>query len=615
MTAQDPNALTQAASALLQRGQPDAARACALEALRAAPGHLGALNLLGISLNRLGQHARAIQVFDELARRDPRHANHWMNLGTALQAERRHDDALAAYARAAALGEASADFFYNVGLVHVDRGNFEAALAVLKDAVRLAPDDAEICYQYAVCCDATMDQPEAVRILSGWPKFKGLSTELLAKIGMLLMNLGEAQIAKRAIDLALADPQPDLPALLQTTQILERMNRLPEARAALAKLKSSPNPGALRGDLRLVEARLAERDGRFAEACDTYRAILKATPEFRLRHFHLFPLAKALDALGRHEDAFAALQEAHQSQIAYMQGAAPGLFPKGGPPIKAADHACSADDVAAWDEAGAPSTEESPVFIVGFPRSGTTLLEQALDANPALRSMDETYYLHELIDRMVESGIDFPGRLAALTPQQAADLRAYYWSQVRRKVDLAPGQRLLDKNPMNLMGLQAIRRLFPNARILLAVRHPCDVILSCYMQHFRAFQFTYLCRDLETLATGYRRAFDFWYRESALLKPAAFESRYETLVSDFEPQVRRVAEFLELPWTDAMLEPGAHASRKGFISTPSYTQVVQPVNTRAVGRWEAYERHFAPVLPILQPYFDRWGYGAGGKTR
>jgi len=175
---------------------------------------------------------------------------------------------------------------------------------------------------------------------------------------------------------------------------------------------------------------------------------------------------------------------------------------------------------------------------------------------------------------------------------------------------LEPGQRLVDKNPLNLLALPAIRRLFPNARIVLAIRHPCDVILSCYMQHFRAPEFSLLCRDLPSLAAGYRRAFDFWYREAAILRPAAYELHYEASVSAFEPQMRKIAEFLELPWTDAMLATADHASRKGFISSPSYSQVVQPVNTRAIGRWKAYEKYFGGVIPQVQPYLDRWGYGS-----
>ncbi len=468
---------------------------------------------------------------------------------------------------------------------------------------------AEICYQYAVCCDETMRQEDAIAVLDGWPRMLGLTTDLLTKIGLLLMNLGELQSAGRAVELASRDPQPDDAAVLRMIQVQERTNRVAEARIGLARLKSDPRSATLGTDVKVVEARLADREGRSQEAHDLYVELLGATREFHLRHNYLFPLAKTLDTLGRHDQAIAALEEAHRSQVAYLKLTTPNAGARRGPSFKIADFGCDAADVAGWDLTGAPGAVESPIFILGFPRSGTTLLEQTLDAHGSLASMDETRFVHEVIDRMISDGTVYPHRLAAMTRSKADEMRSFYWDLVRRKIQLKPGQRLIDKNPLNMLALPAIRRLFPNSRILLAIRHPCDVILSCYMQHFRAPDFTLLCRDLPSLVAGYRRAFDFWYREAAILQPAVREVRYETLVTEFEPEVRRTAAFLGLAWTDAMLAPGEHARSKGFISTPSYTQVVQPVHARSVSRWKDYEKHFAEVIPQVQPYLDRWGYG------
>jgi hypothetical protein len=221
--------------------------------------------------------------------------------------------------------------------------------------------------------------------------------------------------------------------------------------------------------------------------------------------------------------------------------------------------------------------------------------------------MDEQPFVQYALDEIV-AAVYYPEQLAKLTPDQLRTIRARYLERAASKVQLEPGQRLVDKNPLNLLRLPVIQRLFPNAPIVLAVRHPCDVILSCFMQHFRAPHFVMLCANLQSLAEGYRRSFDFWYSQAAMLSPHVLEVRYETFVADFERGVRDMAEFLQLPWNDAMLAPAEHARAKGFISTPSYSQVVQPVNQKAVGRWRAYERHFAPIIPLLQPYLERWGY-------
>jgi len=198
--------------------------------------------------------------------------------------------------------------------------------------------------------------------------------------------------------------------------------------------------------------------------------------------------------------------------------------------------------------------------------------------------------------------------MAGLTPAQLDTVRAKYWERVRGKVALKPGQRLVDKNPLNILRLPVIRRLFPNAPVLLAVRHPCDVMLSCFMQHFRAPDFALLCRDLPMLAHAYRKTFDFWHSQQAALQADVFELRYETFVDDFEACTRRVFDFLEVPWDDEVLSPAKRAEEKRFISTPSYSQVIEPVNNRSVGRWKHYERHFSDVLPILMPWLERWGY-------
>jgi hypothetical protein len=375
-------------------------------------------------------------------------------------------------------------------------------------------------------------------------------------------------------------------------------------------LAADPRARSLGVDLTVTEAQLAQRESRHADACRLLRQALGRCRDFHKRHFELFLLAKSLDALGQYDEAFETLEEAHRSQVAHFKLIAPLITVRGAPALVITQHSCDAADVAAWGESAAPAAEDSPIFVVGFPRSGTTLLELTLDAHPALRSMDEQPFLQNAIDELMSQGVRYPAGLARAGDTHLAAARSKYWDRVHRKLQLGPGQRLVDKNPLNLLRLPAIRRLFPKAHILLAVRHPFDVLLSCYMQHFTAPDFALLCVNLPTLARAYRRSFDFWFEQAALLRPAVHEVTYESLVADFDVQVRKIAEFLELPWNEAMLEPGRHAEAKGYISTPSYAQVVQPVNSKAVGRWRPYGAHFTALSPQLQPYFERWGYSA-----
>lgn len=605
----DPVVLIQSGLALLRQGRAPAAERCAREALATDPGSSAAQNLLGLALQAQGRNAEAVGRFEALTRVQPADAGLWVNLGTTLRAIGKLDDALAAYGQAAALGDRSADFLYNLGLLHVDRGGYEAARAAFSEAHALQPDDGEIAFQLAAACVETLDTATGLEALRDWPRLRGLTSELVAKIGNVLLNLGEIDGAEAALQQSALDPAADAPALLQLVLGYERANRLDEARAAQQRLLRHPGRHSLGSDLTLAEARLAQRDARHEDAARLFGALAVEATEPERRHFHQYPLAKSLDALGRYEDAWSMLLDAHASQVRWIERTLPEVAQRRRETMRVTRFGCDPADVAGWDHAGAPTAADSPVFIVAFPRSGTTLLEHVLDAHPRLRSMDEQPFLQQAIATLEASGGHYPERMGAMTPRQVAAAREHYWSLVRRRVRLRPGEQLIDKNPLNVLRLPAIARLFPHARTVLAIRHPCDVMLSCFMQHFRA-EFAWHCRDLDTLALAFHRSFEFWYQQAAILRPAVLEVHYESLVADFERHVRELAAFLELPWTDALLAPSEHAHARGFISSPSYAQVLQPVHSGSVGRWRAYERHFTSVLGQVRPWLERWGYPA-----
>jgi hypothetical protein len=128
------------------------------------------------------------------------------------------------------------------------------------------------------------------------------------------------------------------------------------------------------------------------------------------------------------------------------------------------------------------------------------------------------------------------------------------------------------------------------------------------MQNFRSPAFVALCETLASTTRGYAAVMDFWIAQHALLGGDVFVSRYEDLVADLPARARALTDFLGLEWNEALLQPEMRARERGYISTPSYAQVTEAVNTRAVGRWQAYAEWFAPLQPLLDPYLARWGY-------
>jgi len=606
----DPAALLNLARQDLASGQIAAAQEKCLQVLGAHQHHPGALEVLGEVLCSQGRHEEAVRVFHALTLIQPTIAAHWQNLGTVLRPAGRHAQSLEAFERALRLGPPTVGLLYNLGALQMDRLEYGAAYLALRDAVALAPRDARIRWTYAQCCYDMGYRQEAVTAVEDWETFEGLSVEITVSIALLLVTSGAAHLAQRALQRLRANPPTTGRAAVGFASLLERLHRLDEARTVMQRLElDDPSPT---GDSERLAmwAVLADRTGRHEDAHRQLTLALAKQQEFVHRYHLLYPLAKACDALGRYGEAYSAAAEAHRSQLAFLERATGKASEEQSQLWALTAKGCDPDDVALWESTGT-AMQGSPIFIVGFPRSGTTLLEQMLDAHPLLQSMDEQPFLLRAVARVTDQDIGYPTELGRLTGNDLNDMRADYWEAVRNRVPLAPDRRLVDKNPMNMVLLPIIRRLFPNAPIILAIRHPCDTVLSCFLQHFRS-DLALLGRDLSALARSYSRAFGFWYSQSCLLRPATHELRYEQLTTDFATEVDRLCAFLQLPRHEAMLAPGEHARAKGFISTPSYAQVIEPLNARSVGRWKHYEQHFdSEVLALLMPWIERWGYSLG----
>jgi Flp pilus assembly protein TadD len=602
----------QRAHAAFQQGDLDTAAHWADAAFRVDPKDPEVLLVRGMVMNARGSFQEAASAFRTLTRLQPQEPAHWMNLATTERAAGHLDSAATGYESAAKLGGWSAVLHYNTALLEFERGNFPLAREHLAQAASFWPVDAEIACRYAQSLMQS-GEPAALReALRDWQHWENWSPDLLAEVAMLLLTTGDQRSALGISERLSLNSNNPLSVELTLITMLERTNRLEEA---TRRLNSVDQPGLhippeLHSRWLNLRAQMASRNGQIPKAIALYREILLGEVPLEVRHEILFPLAKALDADRQSEAAFDAIASAHGSQMAHFDLTAPVTDAGATDLTGIAASRCDREDVVRWKDPSAPPVQDSPIFIVAFPRSGTTLLEQMLDAHPDVQSMDEQRFLLDAQEYLQDTGVEYPNKMADLSPEQLSAARRHYWDKVATKVQLKPGQRLLDKNPLNILRLPVITRLWPNAPILLAIRHPFDVIISNFFQQYRAPDFARLCRDLPTLGSGYAAVFDHWYKQVDILQPKVLEVFYEEFVSNFDGHARTIAAHCELSWHDAMLEPSIHAKAKGYIGTPSYHQVVQPVNSKAVGRWRLYENELRPLQAHVDHLMARWGYSA-----
>ncbi|MDF1792597.1 MAG: sulfotransferase [Thalassobaculaceae bacterium] len=263
-----------------------------------------------------------------------------------------------------------------------------------------------------------------------------------------------------------------------------------------------------------------------------------------------------------------------------------------------------------WLSRWAPLADRtSPaVFMVGFPRSGTTLLDQILDAHPDVRVIEEQPVLAGLGASFAQPPDTVARRLAVLSDDRAEFLRAGLATRLHRW----GGERLpsvvVDKMPLNIVYLPLALRLYPTAKVILSLRHPCDCCLSCFMQPIRLNPAMASFTSLDGATALYARVMALWERVAEALSPDHEIVRYEDLIGDVEGTARRVLDFLDLDWNDAVIDHTGHARSRGVIRTPSFRQVSEPIYTRAKGRWEKYRPQMAPYLHRLRPYITSFGY-------
>ena len=600
----------------------DHARVLALGAAIADPDTFdeAALLRLGFAQQASGRFAAALGTFRTLNARRPQIPAYWNNLGIVARQAGDPAGAEAALRQAIALAPGNAETHYNLGLLYAQQQRWLLARETLLHAVQLAPDFVEARLQAAHACHVCGDTRGAELSLDGAADWPPQPAEQALTLATMLSSLGHADTALHTLARAIL---PDAAAERATLAlriaalragIHERGNRLAQAEAELTQLSlprllALPPGDPLRDAGLHVHASVAARQGDPARAAELYARLLDDDHgQPAALASAAFGLATARDRQGRHREAWQALQQAHALQRQFAGEFVPELLREGSQPLELATQRVSPAEHARWNALRAPDACDSPVFVVGFPRSGTTLLEQMLDAHPAFRAMDERAFVYELIKRMQLAGQRYPDDLATLTQGNVDQLRALYAQMVARVVPDRGARQLVDKNPLNMLCLPMIARLYPEARIVLCLRHPCDVLLSCYMQAFRSPAFMVLCSSLERLARGYVDAFEQWFAHVETFAPRVLAWRYESVVTHFDEHVARLGQFLAVDDPTPMARYAEHARAKRFIGTPSYAQVTQQIHRGAIGRWQAYREHFASALPILRPVMERLGY-------
>ncbi len=497
-----------------------------------------------------------------------------------------------------------ADALQILGNIRARSGDTRAAEPLLERARAANPGNIFILNSLGGVYAANGRLAEARDALEAALSIDGSFPWALQNLGSVLMEVGDRPAAKRCFEGALAGKPDHVESIAALADLAEKENRLDDARV-LAKKALTLAPGLPAAHI--VLAQLDLRDGQHAAVEQAMRKLLSNRVRPNIEVIARSFLGRALEGLGRYDEAFASIAAANEIDRVANERRFAGMEFAGSPAtIGKLTTFMRTADPSAWTKPPADDIQ-SPVFLVGFPRSGTTLLQQVLAGHPELLTLEERENFRDAHGPLLME----PGALerwSSIPAKTLTDLRRAYWRRVEQSLpENGKGAVYVDKLPLNLAVLPLIHLLFPESKIILALRDPRDVIVSCFRSRFVLNAAMVQFLSLENAARYYDVIMTAAEISRARLPLQLHVLRYEDLVSDFRDETRKLVDFLGLPWSDEVLNYAETASRR-TIRTPSATQVIRPIYSSSIAQWKRYESQLAPVLPMLEPWVRKFGY-------
>lgn len=571
------------ARALNDAERPAEALAVATPPTGTTPPELALWHARAEAARASGEYAIAEQAWKILCAARPDDWRDWANYGDALAGLKRWPEAVNAFRHALQLNAGEAPLRRKLATALMRIGHYDEGAAEFRRWVDMSPDDTASRIAFArLLADFGQDEEALEQLNTAARLTTGQSASF--ESGFLLLKIAAGAGHGDAVD---------LPTLKELASLLERTNRMDALRELLEEAEAA---GISPEQIAYPAAASALREG---DAGRAKLLLLSEPPDSDPVRWHWL-MARISDALGRPDVAFAEAEAMNRSVKDYSQ-----WRDRGARHLQML-HALGQTISSEWGgrvPTLPPDERRDPAFIVGFPRSGTTLLDTFLMGHPATVVLEEVPLI-----RAIEREL---GSIAALTERSITQLEAAreaYFSELNKHLGSGFSGLVIDKLPLNMLALPFLYAVFPNASIIFVQRHPCDCVLSCFMQAFSLSDSTACFLEVRDAAAFYDAAMTAWKHSCDALPAKVHTMLYEELVADPEASLRSVVKHLGLEWREELLDHRVTAKRRGAISTPSYDQVIKPINRQAVGRWRHYRKQLEPVLPILLPWAERLGY-------
>ncbi len=592
---------------LQQRGELATARKIYQRILAYDSSNYDALQLLGAIELAQGNNDKAVEYISRaLTIRSDLPALHY-NKGVALINMGQISEGLECLHRAL---ELDPDFLlanYTMGQHSLAAGMLEDAILYLQKANRIRPHHPQTLLMLlnALLQDDKLEHAESLMrsiVLDDSEK-----AQLFYQIGLDMRPAARWDLSLLMLQKAFELAQENELIVIALAESMERLNHLQDAFDLVHQYSNKQGPCGI--SFAVIQVRILRRLGHLDNATDEADKYLSQEGSTE----HMAELHKeagmTFDRQGKYSAAWKHFTTSNEimKSLAQEQGISYSAMPE---VIQRSHDWCRNTHPSAEAPVNDSENIASPLFFCGFPRSGTTLMGSMLSRHPKITVTDEVPTLNRIADTMGEligRKASYPEDLHTLSAYETAHLRKLYWSKLG--VDpgkIKDGEMVVDKMPLNFLYLPFALRLFPQAKILFALRDPRDACLSCYMQYFPLNPSMVQFHEIQTTIEMYKLSMGLWEEYKVRLNPDYHEYHYENLVSDTHAELTKILHFIGVDWDDAPLKQDADTEQT--VSTPSYESIINPINNSAISKWCRYKEHLHPVINELQSFIKRYNY-------
>lgn len=570
--------------------QFDKAEACQNRALAINPNSGTALNNMGSLHKENKRNKEAIEFYEKAIATSATYVEPLNNLGAVLVTEQMFAKAVDVLTKALSLSPDFADAHCNMGFALNGLDYYDRALAHFKRSLELKPIYPEAYIGLGKVYRGKQNLETAEKLTLKGIEINGEKPEFYDSLASIYVEMGDPEKAASYFDKALS-MNPDLSsALLGKGNLLVELGQQEEAEKLLLRARNdNTNHSRLAANFGIVQLRKVKKtDQSMQELLETYTRIDELAPS-QVEYLH-FALGKCYDDTKEYEAAFKHFEAGCQlkrKRISYDPDQQNRFF----------DNVITTFDKAKLKSLRRFSNpSDLPIFVLGMPRSGTTLTEQIIASHPKVFGAGELRHFVELVNQRVDNpngSFFYPDNFKLFNDEQISNIGSEYVRRLRTYS--ADAERITDKLPGNFTNVGLMHALLPNAKVIHVIRNPFDNCLSCFSRLFQYGQsFTYDITELGRYYADYRRLMEHW--RNVLPKGAFLDVIYEDLVADTETQAKRILDFCGLEWDPACLE--FHKMERQ-VRTASVTQVREPIYKTSIERWRNYEKELEPLAIAL----------------